>query len=124
MTRKLQILLYGVAVYLAAFGGLFVFIPSTAAQFTKTAQDPSLDLLYGIYALIFALVAFLAAREKSADSKLSLIVLVLLVGHVVVFGYLLVAGKKAWAQAGAPVLVNALLASLLVWFRKEHKPTN
>lgn len=124
MTRKLQLLLYGIAVYLAAFGGLFVFAPATAAQFTKTTQVPSLDLLYGVYALIFALVALLAAREKSAESKLLWVVLLLLVGHVIVFGYLLLTGKQAWAQAGTPLLVNALLASLLVWFRKGRKPVS
>ncbi|MGO9412652.1 MAG: hypothetical protein ACLQCB_18125 [Spirochaetia bacterium] len=57
-----------IAIYLAVFGVLFLFAPGVAARFTKTTHDPSLGLLYGQYALTFAFVSFLAAREKQAAS--------------------------------------------------------
>ncbi len=119
MTKKLQILLYVIAAYLAAFGLFFLLAPGAAEQFTKASHDPGLSLLYGQYSLTFAFVAFLAAREKDRTSKLSLAILVLLVGHVVVFGYELLSGAQAFAQAGPPVIVNAILAVLLFLFRKK-----
>ncbi len=118
MTKRLQILLWVITAYLAAFGALFLFAPGVAEQFTKTTHDPSLNLLYGQYALTFAFVSFLAAQEKQAASRLSLVVLLLTAGHVVVFGYLLLAGMQAFAQAGPPIIVNAVLFVLLFWFRK------
>ncbi len=115
-----------IAIYLAVFGVLFLFAPGVAARFTKTTHDPSLGLLYGQYALTFAFVSFLAAREKQAASKLSLAILLLVTGQAVVFGYLLLTGRQAFAQAGPPIIVNAVLAVLLFWFRNERtrKPTH
>jgi predicted permease len=121
MTKRLQVLLYVIAAYMAIFGALFLFAPATARTFTKTPYDPSLDLLYAQYALTLAFAAFLAAREKQATSRLSLVVLVLTIGHVLVFGYLLLSGKEAFAQAGAPLIVNALLGGLLAWFRRTKR---
>jgi hypothetical protein len=120
MTKKLQTLLYVIAAYLAAFGLLFLLAPNAAEQFTKSIHDPGLSLLYGQYSLTFAFVAFLAAREKEAASKLSLAVLVLLAGHVLIFGYELLSGRQAFAQAGPPVIVNAILVVILLLFRKER----
>ncbi len=120
MTRKLQILLYVITAYLAVFGGLFLFAPAVAEQFTNTQHDPSLSLLYGQYTLTFAFVTLLAAREKKADSELSLAVLLLMAGHVVIFGYQLLTGMQAFAQAGPPVIVNAILATLLFLFRRGN----
>jgi hypothetical protein len=47
-------------------------------------------------------VAYLAARENQAAGTLSLVILMLTAGHVAVFGYLLLTGIQAFAQAGAP----------------------
>ena len=118
MTRRLQILLYIITVYLAFFGALFLFAPAAAERITKAPPDPPFRLLDGLYSVVFAFVAFLAAGDKQSASKLSLVVLVVTAGHVVVFGYLLFSGTQAFAQAGPPLIVNALLAALLFWFRK------
>jgi hypothetical protein len=119
MTGKRQILLYAIAAYLAVFGILFLFAPRVAMRMTETtSSDASLVLLYGQYALTFAAVAFMAAREKEPAGKLSLAVLLLLLGHVLVFGYLLATGARGFAQAGPPVIVNLVLAVLLFQFRR------
>jgi hypothetical protein len=115
----LQITLYIIAAYLAVFGILFLFAPSVAEQITQTTHDATLNLLYGQYTLTFAYVAFLAARENEAASKLSLTILIVTTGHVVVFGYLLMAGMQGFPQAGPPLIVNFILTVLLVLFRKE-----
>jgi len=119
MTKRLQILLYVIAMYLGAFGLLFLFAPGAAQKFTKTTHDPTLSLLYGQYTLTFAFVAFMAARENKTASKLSLAILLLLVGHIVMFSYLLITGTQGFAQAGPPVIVNAIFAVLLYLFRKR-----
>src|SRR5262245_35022313 len=119
MTRKLQITLYVVAAYLAVFGILFVFAPGVYEQFTQTTlPDAKLTLLYGVYTLIFAFVAFMAARQKEAASKLSLTILIVTAAHVVVFGYLLFTGKEGISQAGPPLVVNSVFMLLLVLFRR------
>ena len=102
---------------------MYLFFPGFAEKFTESNHDPSLDMVYGLYALVFAIVSFLAAREKRAASRLSLIILMLMTGHVVVFGYQLLTGMEAFAQAGPPIIVNAILAAVLYWFRKEGKQT-
>ncbi len=119
MTKKLQVLLYIITAYLAAFGLLFLVAPGAAQEVTKTTHDPVMNILYGQYTLTFAVVAFMAAREKEAASKLSLAVLLLMAGHVVVFSYLLTTSMQAFAQAGPPLIVNSVLAVLLFFFRKE-----
>jgi uncharacterized membrane protein YhdT len=119
MTRKLQITLYVIAVYLALFGILFVSAPGVFEQITQsTLPDAKLTLLYGQYTLTFAYVAFMAAREKEAASKLSLTILILTAGNVVAFGYLLITGMQGLPQAGPPLAVNSVLTVLLVLFRR------
>lgn len=118
MTKKLRILLYVIASYLATFGILFLLVPDVAQELTKTKHDPILSLLYGQYTLTFALIAVMAARENRT-SKLSLVVLLLTIGHVIIFGYLLISEMQAFAQAGPPLIVNLILAILLFLFRKD-----
>ena len=119
MTRKLQITLYFVAAYLAVFGMLFVFAPGVFERITETTlPDAKLTLLYGMYTLIFAFVAFVAAREKEAASKLSLTILLVTVGNAVVFGYLLLTANEGFSQVGPPLIVNLILAVLLLLFRR------
>ncbi len=120
MTKRLQILLYVIAAYLGLFGVMFLFAPGAAEQFTKSIHDPSLEMVYGLYALVFGFISFLAAREKQSASRLSLVILLLIMGHVVVFGYQLLTGMEAFAQAGPPLIVNGVLAVLLFWFRNER----
>jgi alkylhydroperoxidase family enzyme len=74
--------------------------------------DAKLNLLYGQHTLTFAFVAFMAAREKEAASKLSLTILILTAGHVVIFGYLLMTGIQDFPQAGPPLIVNSVLTVL------------
>jgi uncharacterized membrane protein YhdT len=121
MTRKLRITLYVTAAYLASFGILFLFAPGVAEQITQiTRPDAKLNLLYGQKTLTFAFVAFMAAREKEAASKLSLTILIVTAGHVVVFGYLLMTGMQNFPQAGPPLIVNCILTVLLFLFRKQR----
>jgi hypothetical protein len=121
MTRKLQITLYVVAAYFAFFGILFVFAPRVFEQITRsTLPDAKLTLLYGQHTLTFAFVAFMAAREKEAASKLSLTILVVTAGNAVIFGYLLMTGMESFPQVGPPLIVNSILTVLLFLFRKER----
>jgi len=120
MTRRLQVTLYVVAAYLAIFGILFLFAPSVFEQITQSKlADPKLTLLYGQYTLTFAVVAFMAAREKEAATKLSLTILILTGGNVLMFGYLLVSGMERFSQAGPPAIVNFILTVLLFLFRRK-----
>jgi predicted permease len=118
MNDKLPITLYFVATYLALFGVMFLFAPSVAERITHTTHDATLNVLYGQYTMTFAFVAFMAARKREATSELSLVVLVLTAGHVIVFSYLLMSGIQDFSQAGAPLIVNSILAVLLFLFRK------
>jgi hypothetical protein len=126
LTRKLQITLYVVAVYLGIFGFVFVFAPRLFEQMTQTAlPDPKLTLLYGMYTLIFAFVALMATREKKPDSTLSLTILIVTLGNAVAFGHLLLKGMEGFAQAGPPLIVNSVLAVCLFLFRRSkpgHAP--
>jgi hypothetical protein len=86
MTRKLQITLYVIAAYLAFFGILFLFAPGVFEQITQNRlPDAKLTLMYGQYTLTFAFMAFMAAREKEAASKLSLTILIVTLGNAFVF---------------------------------------
>jgi hypothetical protein len=68
--------------------------------------------------LTFAFVAFMAAREKEAASKLSLTILIVTAGNAVIFGYLLITGREGFPQVGPPLIVNSVLTVLLFLFRK------
>ena len=115
----MQITLYIFAAYMAVFGMLFLFVPGFAEQITHTTPpNPMLNLLYGQYTVTFAYVAYMAARENKADSKLSLTILILTTGHVLVFGYLLLTGLRGFSEAGPPLIVNLIFTGLLFLFRK------
>jgi hypothetical protein len=121
MNRKLQITLYVTAAYLAFFGILFLFAPGVFEQLTQsTLPDAKLTLLYGQHTLTFAFVAFMAAREDEATSKLSLTILILTAGNMAVFGYLFLTGMEGFAQVGPPLVVNSTLTVLLFLFRRER----
>jgi hypothetical protein len=122
MSKKLQILLYIIMVWLAVLGILFLFLPSVAEKvMSATLPDKVLTMLYGQVVLTFAYVAFLAARGGEGLAKLSRLILALTVGHVVIFGYQLVTGMSSFAQAGLPLIVNAIFTILLFIFRKDIK---
>lgn len=120
MNKKLQVTLYVVAAYLTVFGILFLFLPSVAEKvLSNKLPDASLNMLYGQLTLTFAYVAFLAARGGDGASKLSRIILVLTVGHVIIFGYQLLTGVLNFSQAGPPLIINAIFTVLLFIFRKN-----
>lgn len=120
MSKRLQITLYVIAVYLTVFGILFIFLPSVAEKvLSNNLPDKALNMLYGQLTLTFAYVAFLAARGGDGESKLARITLVLTTGHVVVFGHQLLTGVLNFAQAGPPLIINAIFTVLLFLFRKE-----
>jgi hypothetical protein len=87
-------------------------------MFSTTIPDRNLAMLYGQVVLTMAYVAFLAARGGDSAAKLSRIVLVLVIGHVVIFGYQLVTGMATFAQNGPPLIVNAIFTVLLFIFRR------
>ena len=119
MNKGLQVTLYVIAVYLLVFGVLFLFAPSAAEMIMSTSlPDAALNMLYGQVVLTFAYVAFLAARGGGVSSKLSRVILVLTAGHVVIFGYQLATGMLNFAQAGPPLIINAVFTVLLFVFRR------
>lgn len=120
MSKRLQITLYVIAAYLTVFGVLFMFLPSVAEMVMSTSlPDAALNVLYGQLTLTFAYAAFLAARGGDGVSKLSRVVLALTAGHVVVFVYQLATGGLNFAQAGPPLIINAIFTVLLFIFRKD-----
>ena len=120
MNQGLRITLYVIAAYLLIFGLLFLLAPSVAEQVMSTSlPDKALNMLYGQMMLTFAYLAFLAARGGDGLAKLSRLVLVLTIGHVLVFGYQLVAGVSTFAQVGPPLIINAIFTVLLVFFRRN-----
>ena len=122
MTRKLQITLYIIGTYQAVFGTMVIVAPGLFQRITQTTpSDQRITLLYGSYLLIFALVAFMAAREEEAASKLSLTVLLVSVSNLLVFGALLLAGRVTFDQVGAALLANVVLAPLIFVFRRQPR---
>ena len=122
MNKKLQITLYVIAAYLTVFGILFLFLPSVAEKVMSTnLPDAALNMLYGQLMLTFAYVAFLAVRGGDGVGKLSRVILVLTAGHIIVFGYQLGTGMLNFAQAGPPLIINAIFTALLFMFRKDIK---
>jgi len=120
MSKRLQITLYVIAAYLTVFGILFLFLPSVAEKvLSNKLPDAALNMLYGQLTLTFAYLAFLAARGGDGLGKLSRVILALTTGHVVVFGYQLMTGMLNFAQAGPPLIVNAIFTVLLFLFRKD-----
>lgn len=120
MSRKLQVTLYVIAVYLAVFGALILFAPAVAEKLlSNTLPDRALSMLYGQLTLTFAYVAYLAAQGGEGASRLVNIVLVLTVGHIIIFAAQLFTGVLAMAQAGPPLAINIIFSLLLLLFRKN-----
>jgi hypothetical protein len=100
-----------------------VFAPGVFEQITVTLTDAKLTLLYGQYTLTFAFVAFMAASDREAASKLWLTILIVTAGNVVVFGYIIITGMEGFSQVGPPLIANLALVVLLLLFRRgEHAP--
>lgn len=122
MSKRLQVTLYVIAAYLTIFGILFLFLPSVAEKVMSTSlPDAVLNVLYGQLTLTFAYTAFLAARGGDGASTLSRVILALTAGHVVVFIYQLGTSGLNFAQAGPPLIINAIFTVLLFMFRKDIK---
>ncbi len=120
MTKRLKIILYVVAIWMSVTGILFLFLPNIAEKmFATPLPDRSLAMLYGQVVLTFAFASFLAARGGDGLSKLSLLILILTIGHVLVFGYQLLTGMSGFSSAGIPLIVNAIFSILLLLFRKD-----
>lgn len=122
MTKRLKILLYVITAWLGILGILFLFAPSIAEKvMSASLPDKVLNMLYGQVALTLAYVAFMAARKKEGWSKLAHVILVLCVGHVIIFGFQWISGMSSFASAGVPLIINAIFAILLFLYRKDHK---
>lgn len=122
MSKKLQIVLYVIMAWLAILGILFLLFPSIAEKvMSASLPDKVLNMLYGQVALTLSFVAFLAARGGEGSSKLSLVVLVLCIGHVIIFGYQLISGMSGFTSAGVPLIINGIFSILLILFRRALK---
>lgn len=122
MSKKLQTVLYVIMAWLAILGILFLFFPSIAEKvMSASLPDKVLNMLYGQVALTLAFVTFLAARGGDGLRKLSLVILVLCIGHVIIFGYQLISGMSGFASAGVPLIINAIFSILLIIFRRDLK---
>jgi hypothetical protein len=122
MSKRLQITLYVITAWLAVMGILFLFLPGVAEKvMSASLPDKVLTMLYGQVMLTLAFVAYLAARGGEGLSRLSLVILVLTIGHVIIFGYQLATGMSTFAQAGLPLIINAIFTILLFIFRKDIK---
>jgi hypothetical protein len=122
MSKRLQITLYVITAWLAVMGILFLFLPGVAEKvMSASLPDKVLTMLYGQVMLTLAFVAFLAARGGEGLSRLSMVILVLTIGHVIIFGYQLATGMSTFAQAGLPLIINAIFTILLFIFRKDIK---
>ncbi len=120
MSTRLRIILSLITLYLAVLGILFLFLPSIAQKVVSSPlPDKGLNMLYGQLVLTFAYTAFLAARGGHGLTKLSRLVLVLTLGHVVIFAYQLATGLMTFAQVGPPLIVNAVFTILLFLFRRD-----
>src|SRR5512136_1466441 len=118
MSKRLQITLYVIMAWLGILGILFLFAPSVAEKvMSASLPDRVLTMLYGQVVLTFAYVAFLAARGGEGAAKLSRVILVLTIGHVVIFGYQLLTGMSGFASAGIPLIINLIFTILLILFR-------
>ena len=121
MSKKLQITLYVIMIWLGVLGILFLFVPGVAEKvMSASLPDKILNMLYGQVMLTFSYVAFLATRSGEGKSKLSLVILILTAGHVVIFGYQLVVGMSNFAQAGPPLIINLIFTILLFIFRRGN----
>jgi hypothetical protein len=97
-------------------------MPSVAEKVMSTSlPDKALNMLYGQMMLTFAYVGFTAARGEDGLSKLSRMILALTTGHVLVFGYQLLSGMLSFAQAGPPLIINAIFTLVLFLFRQDIK---
>jgi len=122
MNKGLQITLYVIAAWLLVLGLLFLLLPAVAAQVMQTTlPDKALNMLYGQVMLTFAYIAFLGSRGGEGLAKLSRVVLVLTIGHVLVFGYQLISNMASFAQAGPPLIINLIFSVLLFIFRRDLK---
>ena len=122
MNKGLKITLYVIMAWLGILGILFLFLPSVAEKvMSASLPDKVLNMLYGQVVLTFAYVAFLAARGGEGAAKLSRLVLALTVGHVIIFGYQLLAGMSGFASAGIPLIINLIFTILLILFRRDIK---
>ena len=122
MNKGLKIVLYIIMVWLALLGILFIFFPSVAEKvLAAPLPDRGLSLLYGQVVLTLAYAAFLAGRGGEGSFLLSRIILVLTLGHVIVFGYQLAVGNAGFPQAGPPLIINLIFTILLFIFRRNPK---
>ncbi len=122
MSKRLKIILYVIGVWMTVTGVLFLLLPKVAeTMFATSLPDRALTMLYGQVVLTFAFTAFLAAQGGDGLSKLSLVILVLTIGHVIIFAIQLITGMASFMSAGIPLIVNAIFSVLLFLFRKDLK---
>ena len=122
MHKGLKITLWIITAWLTIIGAMFLFFPNVARMIMASdLPDTGLNMLYGQVALTFAYLAFIAARGGDGLKVLTRLLLTLVVGHVLVFGYQLIAGLATFAQVGVALVVNAIFTILLIIFRRDLK---
>jgi hypothetical protein len=115
MPSRLRYTLYAVTIYL---GLIFSFAPSFAeSSMGVSLPDKALTLLYGQVLLALAVLAYLVSGSQEGP-RLSLGFVALFGGHILVFGYQLIAGIQTFAQVGPPLVFSVMITALLLWFRR------
>ena len=120
--NRLRITLYVQAVYLTVLGILFLFLPGVAqAAFGTTLPDHALTPIYGQVLLVLAALAFLVASGLPETLRVVWGFIFEQLGHVLVFGYLLMTGIQSFAQVGPPLIIAAIFLVLLLVFQSQAK---
>lgn len=120
--KRLRVTLYVQAVYLTILGLLFLFLPRVAeAAFNTTLSDPALTPIYGQVVLTVALIAYLAASDIEKHLKIIWGFIFEQIGHILVFGYLILSGIQTFAQVGPPLIIAVIFLILFWVFYQQAK---
>jgi len=120
--KKLQVTLYILGTYQTVFAIMVIVAPDLFQRITRTTlSDDRITLLYASYLLIFGLVSYMAAREKEAASKLSLTTLLVSIANILVFGFLLIAGRVTFGEVAGAMIANVILAPAIFFFRRQPR---
>jgi len=120
--NRLRITLYVQAAYLTILGLLFLFLPGVVeAAFGMTLTDPALTPIYGQVVLTVAVLAYLVAADMEKHIKLIWGFIFEQIGHILVFGYLILSGTQTFAQVGPPLIIAVIFLVLFWVFYNQAK---
>ncbi len=120
--NRLRITLYAQAVYLTILGLMFLFLPTAVeAAFGITLPDPALTPIYGQVVLTIAVVGYLTASDLEKHLKIVWAFIFEQIGHILVFGYLILSGTQTFAQFGPPLIIATIFLVLFLVFYNQAK---